>query len=131
MKSKSSSGHDKINSKLLKQLKHELKYPISLLINKSINSGVFPEVYKLAEVIPIHKTKDRENLNNYRPISLLPTISKFLEKIIHKRLYKYLQKNNILNPSQYGFRPKHSTTDAIAELVTKVTKNIENQKYTI
>ncbi len=131
MKSKNSSGHDKINSNLLKKLKNELKHPISLLINKSINSGIFPDIYKIAEVIPIHKAKDREILNNYRPISLLPTFSKILEKILHIRLYKYLQKNNILNPSQYGFRPKHSTTDAIAELVNKVTKNFENKSYTI
>ncbi len=63
MKPKASTGHDKLSSKLIKQLKDELKYPICLLINKSIDSGTFPDQYKLAEVIPIHKSKEKYSLN--------------------------------------------------------------------
>jgi len=131
LKSKNSSGHDNITSKLLKHLNDELKSPICDLINKSINSGIFPDVYKLAEVVPIYKSKNKEETNNYRPISLLPTISKILEKIIHKRVYKFLQKNKILYDSQYGFRPNHSTNDAITELVADVTKSFEDKNNTL
>lgn len=127
LKSKNSSGHDNINSKLIKVLKNELKVPISVLTNKSISDGIFPDIFKIAKVVPIYKCKNKEEVNNYRPISLLPTLSKILEKIYHKRIYNFLQKNEILYNSQYGFRPKHSTHDAITELITNITDNIEEK----
>ena len=66
-------------------------------------------------------------INNYRPISLLPSISKILEKLLHKRIYKFLMKHKLFYESQYGFRPKHSTNDAITELITDLTNNIEDK----
>ena len=130
-KPKASSGHDNLNTKLLKQLQEEIIYPLSIVMNKSIQSGIFPKNFKLAEVIPIYKNKQKNDFQNYRPISLLPTLSKILEKLIHKRLYFFLQKNNILYSSQYGFRPKHSTIDAISEYTCKILENMENKKETI
>ena len=127
LKAKASSGHDNISAKLVKSLKDELKKPISILANKSIAEGTFPDNYKIAEVVPIYKSKNKSDINNYRPISLLPTISKILEKLIHKRIYKFLMKNKIFYDSQYGFRSKHSTNDAITELVTDLTNNIEDK----
>ncbi len=127
LKPKTSSGHDNINAKFLKYLKNELKVPISLLANKSLTDGIYPETYKLAEVVPIHKNKSKEDINNYRPISLLPTVSKILEKLLHKRVYKFLIKNKILYNSQYGFRPNHSTDNAITELITDLTNNFEEK----
>ena len=83
---------------------------------------------KLAEVVPLYKSKERFLLNNYRPISLLITISKLLEKIIYKRTYSFLQETNQLYESQYGFRQGHSCENAISELVGKIlkTKKITN-----
>ncbi len=129
MKTKSSSGHDNVNSKLIKSLKSEVKEPISILTNLSIINGIFPTTYKIAQVVPIYKNKNE--INNYRPISLLPTFSKILEKIIHTCIYDFLQQNNILSNSQYGFRPKHSTNDAISELVFDITENLENKSNTL
>jgi len=131
LKPKNSSGHDNISSKLIKYLKDEIKEPTSTLINKSITEGIFPDIFKIAEVVPIYKNKNSEDINNYRPISLLPTISKLLEKIIHKRTYSFLQKHNILYNSQYGFRPKHSTNDAITEYITDITENLETKTNTL
>ena len=131
LKPKSSSGHDNFTSKLLKSLKTELKTPLSILANISINEGTYPETYKLAEVVPIYKSKSKDDVGNYRPISLLPTFSKILEKLLHKRIYKFLQKNNILYNSQYGFRAKHSTNDAITEFITDVTNNLEKKSNTL
>ena len=131
LKPKNSSGHDNINSKLLKSLVSEIKLPVSILTNLSLSNGIFPDIYKLAEVVPIFKAKNKEEVTNYRPISLLPTLSKILEKVIHKRTYSYLQKNKILYNSQYGFRPKHSTNDAITELITDITENLEDKTNTI
>jgi hypothetical protein len=131
LKSKNSSGHDGITPTLIKDIKYEISHPVTILINKSLSTGIVPESLKIAKVIPIYKAKDKEQLNNYRPISLLPTISKILEKIIHKRLYNFLLTQSIFYPSQYGFRPKHSTTQAIHEFVDETITSFENKKTTL
>jgi len=84
---------------------------------------------KTAKVIPIYKSKDKTNMSNYRPISLLPTISKILEKVVHNRLYNFLSVNNILNVNQFGFRPLHSTTDAVCTFTNDILSAFDN-KYT-
>ena len=81
--SKSSSGHDDVSNILLKSLKSSLTYPMTLILNQSLETGTFPERMKL-EVIPLYKNKATDHLVNYRPISLLMTMSKVLEKIVYK-----------------------------------------------
>ena len=99
--------------------------PITLLINKSIENGHVPNTLKIAKVVPIYKSKDQKQLSNYRPISLLPSISKILEKVIHKHVYNFLNHQNIFYQSQYGFRPKHSTINAVMEFTSDILKSIE------
>ena len=83
---KNSCGYDDISSKLIKVIKPVIITPLTLLINQVLNTGIFPDKLKIAKVIPIYKKGDPQLFENYRPISLLPTISKVLEKIIHKQL---------------------------------------------
>ena len=90
------------------------------MINTSIESGHVPGTMQLAKVIPIYKSKDKQMLNNYRPISLLPIFSKIIEKVIYQRLFNFLNTNNALFSSQYGFRKNHSTINAVTELVSHV-----------
>ena len=116
---------------LLKSIDEQVSTPISILINKSLETGVFPDSLKLAKVIPIYKAKTRENLSNYRPISLLPSISKLLEKIVHKRLYFFLELNKILFDNQFGFRQKHSTIDAVTKFVTETCTSLDNNESTL
>ena len=125
---KSSSGHDRVSNTLLKRLGKSLSYPLGIIFNQSIASGCFPDMMKIAEVIPLYKGKEEDNVVNYRPVSLLMTISKVLEKIIYNRLYKFLLKHNILYDSQYGFRSKHSCEDAILEMVDRLLQawNVDN-----
>ena len=106
MKPKTSAGHDNISTKLLKALKPAICDPISIIINMSLQSGKVPGNMKLAKVVPIYKAKEKTDLANYRPISLLPSTSKILEKIVHCRLYKYFMKHELLSQNQFGFRPK-------------------------
>ena len=127
---KHSSGYDNINNHMLKWLHPVITGPLSIIINLSIEQGIFPDYMKIAEVVPLHKGGDEVLCNNYRPICLLITISKILEKIIYRRTYSFLEKNNILFQSQYDFRTKHSCTDAISEPVGEITKNKENGLYT-
>jgi len=131
VKRKNSAGHDNVSSSLLKDIKVEISQPLEILFNKSLQTGHVPDLMKLAKVIPIYKSKNKEIMNNYRPISLLPIFSKLLEKIVHKRLYNFFNSQSILYPSQYGFRPNHSTNHAIHEFVDGVTASLENKQHTL
>ena len=131
LKRKNSTGHDNISSSLIKDIKHVIAQPLTILINKSLQNGAVPDSLKLAKVIPIYKSKNRVLLNNYRPISLLPAFSKILEKIVHKRLYQFLLSKTLFYPSQYGFRPQHSTNHAVHEFVDDTIASFDNKEHTI
>ena len=108
-----------------RSINHQIAKPLCFLINKSLEFGIVPYDLKLAKVIPIFKSKDKSQFSNYRPISLLPSISKIYEKVVFKRLYHFIE--GCLYKSQYGFRPKHSTTEAVTELYTDIINAIENK----
>ena len=117
LKPKSSSGIDEISNKTLKYLKNEIAAPLTIIINQMLHSGIFPDALKVSKVIPLYKKDDKQLFSNYRPISLLPSISKIFEKVILLQLTEYLDKNNILHQNQYGFRKNHSTELASLHLV--------------
>ena len=100
-------------------------------VNKSLSEGLFPQVMKLADVCPLFKSKDRSEANNYRPISLLLTLSKLLEKIICEKVYTFLDNTNQIYASQYSFRSGRSCENAISELVSAVLKGFQSNKYTV
>ena len=81
-----------------------------------MNCGIFPEKFKLSKITPVYKKDDKYLVENYRPISLLPSISKLLEKVVFDQFYEYLTVNNYLSPDQYGFRKFHSKEHAVLEL---------------
>ena len=117
---KTSSGQDRLPNTLLKQLKGSIKYPLELIFNNSISSGVFPQDMKHADVTPLYKSKEHYLVTNYMPISLLVTISKILEKIIYTRTYTFLTKTNQLYKGQYGFRSGYSCQHAVSELIGNI-----------
>lgn len=125
---KKSSGHDGINSTLIKPISDAVSIPLTKVINLSLETGCVPEKMKIAKIIPLYKAKNKELFTNYRPISLLPVFSKVLEKVIHKRLYSFLSRNKILYKSQYGFRLNHSTINAVTELTYDTLQSLE-EKY--
>ena len=77
--------------------------PISHIINLSISSGIVPKEMKIARVVPIFKSGDRDHFSNYRPVSVLPIFSKLLERVVYNRIYNFINKFNILFDNQYGF----------------------------
>ena len=93
--------------------------------------GRFPNSLKLAKVIPVYKKDDSSLISNYRPISLLPSISKVLEKLVYKRLFKFLINNNLLNPNQFGFIKGYSTDYALLQLYDKITESLSNREHII
>lgn len=131
MKQSNSKGFDEISSTVLKNIMHSIVSPLSELINRSLSEGQFPDLLKIAKVVPLHKSNSKQEVSNYRPISVLSCISKVYEKIIHKRLYKYLELNNILDPLQFGFKPKNSTIHAITKLTQDILIGLENKDTTL
>lgn len=125
MKTNSAPGLDEIPTKILKSCSIVLSPLIAHICNMSIETGVFPNIFKKAKVTPIHKNDDKKSPSNYRPISVLSCVSKILEKIVNKRLINYLESNNILSANQYGFRPKRSTEEAILKLTTCITDHVD------
>ena len=120
-----------ISNNLLKKIKIRLIELLCMLFNESLKSGTFPGIMKLANVIPLYKSGKRCVATNYRPISLLITISKILEKIIYSRTYSFLSRTEQLYCGQYGFRKYHSCEHAIQELVGNVLKGHEKKEFTI
>ena len=128
IKSKHSCGHDSISTALLKQIKTEVSPSITLIINQCLTTGIFPNKLKIAKVVPVFKKGDNELLNNYRPISVLPSISKIFETVIYNQLYDYLQEHHVITNSQYGFRKKHSTEYTAIELVDRIMEKLDRNK---
>ena len=81
------------------------------LINQCLIEGIFPSIYQCATVIPLYKSGCKTNLNNYRPISILPTTSKIIEKIVNRQIVEFFNQNSLFSKFQFGFRKKHSTQD--------------------
>ena len=128
---KTSSGFDNISNVLLKKLSTSIENPLSIIFNKSLIEGKFPEEMKKADIIPLYKSKDEHECTNYRPISLLLTISKLLEKIVYRRTYNFLENTGQLYNSQYGFRQGHSCENAVSELVADIIKGKQEGLYTV
>ena len=117
LENKTSCGVDGISNSLLKTIKSEIVQPVTVLINQMLTTGIFPDKLKIAKVVPLYKKGDNTLFSNYRPISILPSLSKIFEKIVYSQLYAYFEGNKLLYSSQYGFRQGHSTEFAALELI--------------
>ena len=110
---------------VLKKISHIICFPLSRIINIYLFRGEFPSSLKVGRLVPVFKNGDKESINNYRPISILPALSKVFEKVIHKRLYNYLISEEILTEDQFGFRSKRSTSQAITSHLQYLYDNID------
>ena len=114
-----------IPMKVIKRCSSLISVPLCNILNKCIQFGYFPESFKTAKIVPVFKSKNNLLSSNYRPISLLPVLSKIFEKHIYTELMKYVEDNNILCPQQAGFRRNSSTNIAIAKLVRNIVSSFE------
>jgi hypothetical protein len=128
LRTESAPGWDNIPTKFLKLLKNQVAPVISHLANLCFSTGMFPGPLKQSIVTPVYKSGERDDVNNYRPISVLPAISKIIEKLINNRLIAYLNKFNIISDFQFGFRRSRSTEDAILSLTNLIVDKIESGK---
>ena len=130
-KNKSSTDAEGLSMNIVQHIITSIIKPLTHICNTSFKTGAFPDKLKIAKVIPVFKSGIKEDCSNYRPISLLPQFSKILEKLFNSRLSAFIDKNNIINPSQYGFRENMSTTYALTELINEITSSLRNKVYSI
>ena len=129
LKNNKANGPNSLPTKIMEECKKGISIPLSIIINLSFSTGIFPNRLKLANIFPIHKGDDKDNCNNYRPIALLSNLSKIIEKLVHARLYFYLEANHILYEHQYGFRLNHSTTHALIATTEEIRHACDNGEY--
>lgn len=115
----------------LKAVVHVICLPLSHICNLILSSGIFPNQLKIARATVIFKGRDKNDLGNYRPISVLPMFSKVIEETINSRLIHIFQKKNIIVKNQYGFQKKKSTEMALLDIKAKLADNIENKLLTV
>ena len=99
--------------------------PLMEIVNTSILEGTFPKKLKLAKVVPVFKSGEDTDPNNYRPISLLSTFNRIFERLMYKRLKSFFEINGLFYESQYGFREKHSTQYALIDIVNRIQNNMD------
>ena len=131
MNPRKSAGPDDFTPRLLKSAAMHLCKPLFILYNKSIADASFPDIWKLAKVIPLFKKQSRHLPENYRPISLLNCFGKILERLIYNQMVKFIEKYHILYKHQYGFRKAFSTTLALINIIDQIKTSIDKGEYVI
>jgi len=118
-------GHDYVHPKLVIDAANIISRPLEHIINCSLSQGKFPNPLKYAKITPVYKKGSALDVNNYRPISILPIFSKIVESIVKKQLISFLDKFDILLETQYGFRKKYNSKLALADLISTIADNMD------
>ena len=122
------NGMDPFKTSIIKSIKNEITEVLVIIFNKSLEEGNFPNLLKIAKVIPIYKGGDNDNPVNYRPISLLSIFDKIFEKIVYSRLQSFITKNKVLYKFQYGFRKNHANSDALIDVMEYIYNSLDEGK---
>ena len=128
---KTSQDFNGLSMFLVKKLSYQLAKPLCHLFNLSFSQGIVPSQMKIAKISPVHKGGDRSSMDNYRPISLLSCFSKILEKIVCKKLTCFLENNNLISSSQYGFRSGHSTIHPMVQFMNYVSETLNKKQHAV
>jgi hypothetical protein len=120
------TGPDGIGNKLLKEAAPAICGPLSKLFQKSIDMGIYPDMWKVANITSLHKKGSVYDCNNYRPISLLPCISKVFEKLVFNHIYSYLTRSNLISSHQSGFRPGDSTVKQLVSICHNISQALDD-----
>jgi sarcosine oxidase/L-pipecolate oxidase len=128
---KKSLDFNGISMFFLKKVMNSILKPFHHIVLSSLSTGVVPSQLKIAKIIPIFKSGDQAALDNYRPISLLSNFSKILEKVVGNRLTSYLENNELLSPSQFGFRKGRSTMHPLVHFMNTVSTALNKKHHSI
>lgn len=130
LKRSSATDAFELNDRFLKETIDTLIEPFTYLINECFLQGVFPDIFKISKIIPVHKKGDTDILNHYRPISIITIFSKVFEILLKNRLLNYFEKNNLLHSAQFGFRRQKSTFKALYEIMKGTVEGMESGEHT-
>ena len=131
MKAKTALDNNNLSMKLIRAVAQEISVPLCHIFNLSFSQGIFPDSQKISKSIPIHKGGDSTSLDNFRLVSIISHFSKIQERILYDRLFAFLDRQNFFFIRQFGFRPKHSTSHAILNLVNQVTASLVSGKMAL
>ena len=126
LKTNKAVGLDKISARLLRDSAKIVAPALQHIVNLSFENGQYPSIWKCAKVTALFKQGDRNDKDNYRPISILPTVSKVNERAVHSQFYDFLDTNKLLPVNQFGFRRRRSTEFALAQFTDEVLENMDN-----
>ena len=113
-------GYDNLSIKMIKLCEKSITIPLKLIFEESLKCGVFPEIWKKANVVPVHKKEDKTLVKNYRPISLLPIFGKIFERVIYNSIFNYFNGNKLFTPSQSGFLPGDSCIAQLLSIIHEI-----------
>ena len=130
LKQKCATGLDNIPASFLKDTAYVIAKPLAHIINLSMTTGIVPDDLKSARITPVYKSGDAHKFDNYRPISILPLVSKVFEKCVHGQLMKYLESNNLLSSYQFGIRSKRSTELETTYFTDRIRQAMDKGEYT-
>ena len=125
-----SHGCDNISIKMIQICKNQIVSPLTFIFVTCMNLGVYPDLWKMSNVCPVHKKESKNVLKNYRPISLLPIFSKIFEKIIYNSLYGYITHNKLLNQCQSGFQKGDSCVSQLLKITNDIFRNLDSDPST-
>jgi hypothetical protein len=131
LKGKMTAGYDDIPENLVKDCIHLIKKPMAHIYNISLNSGVFPDVWKVVKVKPLFKKGDRHDMNNYRPIAILSVFAKLLERVMYNRLLSFFHKNGVFSEAQNGFRKGKCIKTAVQSFLEHIQEALDKRRLTI
>ena len=101
-------GHDDISIRMIKPRGELIVKPLSIIFKNCIDNGIFPDIWKKSNIIPVHKKEDKQIIDTYRPVSLLPICGKIFEKLLFNSMFKFVDDDNLFRSNQSGFRPSDS-----------------------
>ena len=125
---KKANGPDLISVAMIQLCGEHLCSPLKIIFQNILETGIFPDRWKEANITPIHKKKDKQTVSNYRPISLLPIFAKIFERIVFKNLYNFLISNNLITTHQSGFRPGDSCTNQLLSLIHEIHSAFDDNR---
>ena len=131
LKEKTTQDSNGLSTVFLKKVIRNISVPICHIINRSLITGIVPKQLKCAKIIPLFKTGDSTVPDNYRPISLLSSFSKLLEKTVYNRLSNHIEKYKFLSEFQFGFRKDHSTVHPMLHFLNHITSALEKKEHTV
>ena len=118
-------GHDQISIRMIQICDKTISKPLFLIFNSCMQSGVIPSEWKMANVVPVYKKNDKQNIKNYRPVSLLPIFGKIFERIIYNEMYPFFIQNELISPNQSGFKQGDSCINQLLSITHDIYQSLD------